>query len=99
MIRVRFAPAPTANLPTGNLSFNSARVALANYLFALRGNGRMLLRLDDLDQERARGRIALGEHHRIAARSLDPADQRRDENAGGEPAHAASRASDWANKA
>jgi glutamyl-tRNA synthetase len=54
MIRVRFAPAPTANLPTGNLSFNSARVALANYLFALRGNGRMLLRLDDLDQERAR---------------------------------------------
>jgi len=54
MIRVRFAPAPTANLPTGNLSFNSARVALANYLFALRGNERMLLRLDDLDQERAR---------------------------------------------
>ena len=49
MIRVRFAPTPT-----GNLYVSGARVALANYLFARRGNGEMLLRLDDLDQERSR---------------------------------------------
>ena len=49
MIRVRFAPTPT-----GNLYVSGVRVALANYLFARRGNGEMLLRLDDLDQERSR---------------------------------------------
>jgi len=49
MIRVRFAPAPT-----GPLFIGGVRVALANYLFALRGNGQMLLRLDDLDQGRDR---------------------------------------------
>ena len=49
MIRVRFAPTPT-----GNLYVSGVRVALANYLFARRGNGEMLLRLDDLDQERCR---------------------------------------------
>jgi glutamyl-tRNA synthetase len=49
MIRVRFAPAPT-----GNLFVSGARVALANDLFARRGHGQMLLRLDDLDQDRAR---------------------------------------------
>src|ERR1700733_5199136 len=48
MIRVRFAPSPS-----GNLSVSSARVALANDLFARRGNGQMLLRLDDLDQQRS----------------------------------------------
>jgi glutamyl-tRNA synthetase len=48
MIRVRFAPTPS-----GNLFVSSARVALANDLFARRGHGQMLLRLDDLDQERA----------------------------------------------
>jgi glutamyl-tRNA synthetase len=49
MIRVRFAPSPT-----GLLFLSGARVALANYLFAHRNNGRMLLRLDDLDEERCR---------------------------------------------
>ena len=49
MTRVRFAPAPT-----GNLFLSGARVALANYLFARQTGGQMLLRLDDLDQERAR---------------------------------------------
>jgi glutamyl-tRNA synthetase len=49
MIRVRFAPTPT-----GNLYVTGVRVALANYLFARRNNGEMLLRLDDLDQERSR---------------------------------------------
>jgi glutamyl-tRNA synthetase len=49
MIRVRFAPTPT-----GHLYVSGVRVALANYLFARRGNGEMLLRLDDLDKERSR---------------------------------------------
>lgn len=48
MTRVRFAIAPT-----GNVLVSRARVALANYLFALRSHGRMLLRLDDLDSERS----------------------------------------------
>jgi glutamyl-tRNA synthetase len=47
--RVRFAPTPT-----GHLFVGGARVALANYLFARRTNGQMLLRFDDLDQERSR---------------------------------------------
>jgi glutamyl-tRNA synthetase len=49
MTRVRFAPAPT-----GNLFLSGVRVALANDLFARQTGGQMLLRLDDLDQERAR---------------------------------------------
>ncbi len=48
MIRVRFAPTPS-----GSLFISGARVALANDLFARRGGGEMLLRLDDLDQERS----------------------------------------------
>jgi glutamyl-tRNA synthetase len=48
MIRVRFAPATSHAL-----FVSSARVALANDLFARRGGGEMLLRLDDLDQERS----------------------------------------------
>jgi glutamyl-tRNA synthetase len=44
MTRVRFAIAPSANL-----TLNSARAALANQLFARRANGRLVLRLDDLD--------------------------------------------------
>jgi glutamyl-tRNA synthetase len=49
MIRVRITATPTATL-----FLSTARVALANDLFARRGNGQMLLRLDDLDQERSR---------------------------------------------
>nr|WP_294505081.1 glutamate--tRNA ligase family protein [uncultured Rhodopila sp.] len=49
MIRVRCAPAPT-----GHLLVSGARVALANFLFARRHGGEMLLRLDDLDSERCR---------------------------------------------
>jgi glutamyl-tRNA synthetase len=49
MIRVRFA-----TTPSGNLFLNGARVALANDLFAQRGQGTMLLRLDDLDLDRCR---------------------------------------------
>jgi glutamyl-tRNA synthetase len=53
MIRVRFASAPS-----GSLLLGSARVALANHLFALRGNGQMLLRLDDLVPDRSRPVLA-----------------------------------------
>ncbi len=49
MIRVRFAPTPT-----GLLFVSGARVALANYLFASRNGGRILLRFDDLDTERCK---------------------------------------------
>jgi glutamyl-tRNA synthetase len=49
MTRVRFAPTPA-----GALFVSGLRVALANYLFARRTNGEMLLRLDDLDKERSR---------------------------------------------
>jgi glutamyl-tRNA synthetase len=49
MIRVRFAPTPI-----GSLFVSAARVALANHLFVRRSGGEMLLRLDDLDQERCR---------------------------------------------
>jgi glutamyl-tRNA synthetase len=49
MIRVRFAPTPN-----GSLFVSGARVALANHLFVRRSGGEMLLRLDDLDQERCR---------------------------------------------
>jgi glutamyl-tRNA synthetase len=49
MIRVRFAPTPS-----GNLFVSGARVALANDLFARRGHGQMLLRLDDLDEDPSR---------------------------------------------
>jgi glutamyl-tRNA synthetase len=49
MTRVRFAPSPT-----GLLFLSGARVALANYLFARRKAGSMLLRLDDLEEERCR---------------------------------------------
>ena len=49
MTRVRFAPTPT-----GNLFVSGVRVALANHLFARQTGGEMLLRLDDLDNERSR---------------------------------------------
>jgi glutamyl-tRNA synthetase len=49
VIRVRFAPTPT-----GNLFVSGVREALANYLFARRGHGQMLLRLDDLNTEQSR---------------------------------------------
>jgi len=47
--KVRFAPSPTGLLHVGN-----ARIALANFLFARRGGGEFLLRLDDTDAERSR---------------------------------------------
>jgi glutamyl-tRNA synthetase len=46
MIKVRYAASPT-----GLLTLASARMALANFLFARRFGGRFLLRIDDADRE------------------------------------------------
>ena len=46
---LRFAPSPTGYLHIGN-----ARPALFNWLVALKGGGRFLLRLDDTDRERSK---------------------------------------------
>jgi glutamyl-tRNA synthetase len=47
-ITTRFAPSPTGRLHVGNI-----RAALQNWLWARRGGGRFLLRLDDTDAERS----------------------------------------------
>ncbi len=46
-IRVRFAPSPTGYVHVGSL-----RTALYNYLFARHHNGRIILRIEDTDQNR-----------------------------------------------
>ncbi len=53
MIRVRFAPSPV-----GHLFVSGARVALANFLHARRHNGHMLLRIDDMERDRAKPAFA-----------------------------------------
>jgi glutamyl-tRNA synthetase len=50
---VRFAPSPTGFIHIGN-----ARTALINWLYALRGGGRFILRFDDTDAERSRREYA-----------------------------------------
>ncbi|MHC4402318.1 MAG: glutamate--tRNA ligase [Planctomycetota bacterium] len=47
MIRTRFAPSPT-----GYLHIGGVRTALFCWLFARRGGGRFILRIDDTDQQR-----------------------------------------------
>ncbi len=47
--RLRFAPSPTGYLHVGNL-----RTAVANYLFARRHGGQLMLRMDDTDTARSR---------------------------------------------
>ncbi|MEA1909762.1 MAG: glutamate--tRNA ligase [Patescibacteria group bacterium] len=47
-IRVRFAPSPT-----GPLHIGGARTALFNYLFARKNNGKLVLRIEDTDQDRS----------------------------------------------
>ncbi|MEZ6023156.1 MAG: glutamate--tRNA ligase [Hyphomonadaceae bacterium] len=47
-IRLRFAPSPTGRLHVGNV-----RTALLNWLFALRQEGQVLLRIDDTDLARS----------------------------------------------
>ena len=46
-VRVRFAPSPTGALHVGG-----ARTALFNFLFAKNQGGRLILRIEDTDQER-----------------------------------------------
>ncbi|MGV3640610.1 MAG: glutamate--tRNA ligase [Adhaeribacter sp.] len=46
-VRVRFAPSPT-----GPLHIGGVRTALYNYLFAKKTGGKMLLRIEDTDQNR-----------------------------------------------
>ncbi len=46
-VRVRFAPSPT-----GALHIGGVRTALYNYLFARKHNGKMILRIEDTDQNR-----------------------------------------------
>lgn len=57
-IKTRFAPSPTGRLHVGN-----ARTALFNWLLARHGNGRMILRVEDTDQERS---VAAHEADQIA---------------------------------
>src|SRR5512133_2624730 len=47
-VRVRFAPSPT-----GSLHLGSALTAVANWLFARKHGGSVLLRIDDTDDSRA----------------------------------------------
>lgn len=47
-VRVRFAPSPTGYLHVGG-----ARTALFNWLFARRGKGKFILRIEDTDRERS----------------------------------------------
>lgn len=46
-VRVRFAPSPT-----GALHIGGVRTALYNYLFAKKNGGKMILRIEDTDQNR-----------------------------------------------
>jgi glutamyl-tRNA synthetase len=57
----RYAPSPTGTLHLGNL-----RTALLAWLFARSGTGRFLLRIEDIDQQRARP-----EHARQAIADLE----------------------------
>ncbi|NKB52723.1 MAG: glutamate--tRNA ligase [Rhizobiaceae bacterium] len=52
---VRFAPSPTGRLHIGNI-----RTALYNWLFAKKGEGQFVLRLDDTDRERSTDEFAAG---------------------------------------
>ena len=45
--KVRFAPSPTGNLHVGGL-----RTALFNYLYAKKVGGKIILRIEDTDQNR-----------------------------------------------
>lgn len=52
-VTVRFAPSPTGYIHIGN-----ARTALFNWLFAIKNNGRFILRYDDTDVARSRQEYA-----------------------------------------
>jgi glutamyl-tRNA synthetase len=52
MVITRFAPSPTGSLHLGN-----ARTAFFSYLWARKGGGRFILRIEDTDAERSRRRF------------------------------------------
>ena len=52
-VTVRFAPSPTGRIHIGN-----ARMAMFNWLFALKNKGRFIQRFDDTDVERSRQEFA-----------------------------------------
>lgn len=43
-VRVRYAPSPT-----GPMHLGAVRTALINYLFAIKNNGKFILRIEDTD--------------------------------------------------
>src|ERR1700749_116343 len=53
--RVRFAPSPTGYLHVGG-----ARTALFNRLYAKRGGGTFVLRIEDTDQDRTKPELVAG---------------------------------------
>lgn len=63
---VRFAPSPTGRLHIGNI-----RTAVLNYLYALKSDGRFLLRLDDTDRERSTEEFAEGIRRDLAWLGFD----------------------------
>ena len=63
---VRFAPSPTGLLHVGNI-----RLALVNWLFARKAGGRLLLRLDDTDDERSTPTFAAGIERDLGWLGLD----------------------------
>jgi glutamyl-tRNA synthetase len=64
---VRFAPSPTGLLHIGN-----ARPALLNWLFALKQDGRFILRFDDTDRERSTKEFADGIARDLAWLGVQP---------------------------
>jgi glutamyl-tRNA synthetase len=72
---VRFAPSPTGRIHIGN-----ARTALLNWLFALKGGGRFILRFDDTDAERSREEYALSIEEDLAWLGVAPDAKARQSN-------------------
>ena len=67
-VTTRFAPSPTGRLHVGNI-----RTALHNALFALRHDGRFLLRIDDTDAERSTPEFDAAIRDDLAWLGLEPA--------------------------
>jgi glutamyl-tRNA synthetase len=68
----RFAPSPTGRIHVGNI-----RTALHNWLWARKGGGRFILRLDDTDLERSSEESAQGIREDLAWLGLVPDEEHR----------------------
>ena len=71
-IVTRFAPSPTGRIHVGNI-----RTALHNWLWARKGGGRFILRLDDTDLERSSEESAQGIREDLAWLGLVPDEEHR----------------------